>query len=60
MLKNTDMLSKQLEMQSLSLHREIRVDNRMYHAENKYAYERIECWKIIRLQTEFGEMPTYR
>lgn len=45
---------------SLSLHREIRVDNRMYHAENKYAYERIECWKIIRLQTEFGEMPTYR
>lgn len=56
------MLSKQLEMQAQeSPQKRIRVDNRMYHAENKYAYERrIECWKIIRLQTEFGEMPTYR
>lgn len=28
---------------SLSLNREIRVDNWIYHAENKYDYERMEC-----------------
>ena len=34
--------------------------NRPSYGENKDDHERTECWKIIILQVESGEIPTYR